>query len=278
MIRWDQRSSNGGRVLVDAHVHIHRCFDTAALLGRAADNFRCAVLPSGAKPQVTGVLLLAEASGMDRFQDLKRKEGEPSLNGWEVRSTADEEALIVTRGHDRLVVVAGFQVTTAERLEVLALATRSRIADGMPWLETIRRVSETGAITVLAWGFGKWWFHRGALVHDALESGRLNGMFLGDNGGRARLGRRPALFALAERTGVNILAGSDPLPFGHEIDRVGSYGSIVKGKLDMQTPARSLKRLLVDAGAAPKTFGRLQALPGFLGCQARLRLPRKSRD
>ena len=265
-------------MLVDAHVHIHRCFDTAALFGRAADNFRCSALPSGGEPQFTGALLLAESAGVDRFQELERVAGKPSLDGWRGRSTADEEALIVTRGQDRLVVVEGFQVTTAERLEILALATRSRIADGLPWLETIRRVSETGAITVLAWGFGKWWFHRGALVHDALELGRLNGMFLGDNGGRPRLGSPPALFALAERTGVNILAGSDPLPFGHEIDRVGSYGSILEGKLDAQTPARSLKRLLMDAGVTPETFGRLQGFPGFLGCQARLRLPRKFRD
>ncbi len=265
-------------MLVDAHVHIHRCFDTATLLERAADNFRSAALPSDAKPQLTGALLLAEAASVDRFQELEGVVGEPSLNGWEVRSTSDGEALTVTRGEDRLLVVAGFQVTTAERLEILALATRSRIADGLPWLETIGRVNETGAVTVLAWGFGKWWFHRGELVRDAMESGKLNGILLGDNGGRPRLGSQPALFALAERAGVNILAGSDPLPFGHEIDRVGSYGSIVEGKLDMQTPARSLKRLLVEAGVAPKTFGRLQGLPGFLGGQARLRLPRKSRD
>jgi hypothetical protein len=261
-------------VLVDAHVHLHPCFDTEMLLAKAAHNFRAAAPAMGMEPQITGVLLLAEAAGLDRFQELKRKAGSRARTGWEVQPTADDEALILSRGEDRLVVVAGFQITTAERLEILALATRSRVPDGLPWLETIRRVSETGAITVLAWGFGKWWFHRGTLVRDAMESGELTDIFLGDNGGRPRLGRQPALFAVAARTGGRVLAGSDPLPFGTEIDRVGSYGSIVEGELNMHAPAESLKRLLVEVGVRPTTFGRLRGFGPFLGSQARLRLLR----
>ena len=42
----------------------------------------------------------------------------------------------------------------------------------------------------------------------------------------------------------------------------------------MHAPARSLKRLLVEVGVRPTTFGRLRGIAPFLGSQARLRLSR----
>ena len=69
-----------------------------------------------------------------------------------------------------VLVIAGRQIVSAERIEVLALGTRTQIPDGQPLAATIDAVRADGALAVLPWGFGKWWGARGRMVDAYLET------------------------------------------------------------------------------------------------------------
>lgn len=53
--------------------------------------------------------------------------------------------------------MAGRQIVTAEKLEVLALGTDLDIDDGRPIREVLSLVTENGGLPVIPWGAGKWW-------------------------------------------------------------------------------------------------------------------------
>lgn len=49
-------------------------------------------------------------------------------------------------------------------------------------------------------------------------------LFLGDEGGRPVFGGYPHPFGRAARLGVRDLPGTDPLPFAHDVTKVGRMG------------------------------------------------------
>ena len=136
------------------------------------------------------MLMLADTQAQDTITLLK----ESSIDGWTMQPTLDECAWLAERdGRVKLVLVAGRQIETEERLEVMALATNESFQDGRPIDATLRSVCDAGAIPVVPWGFGKWSFQRGSIVSRlvrSLSAGSLGlgrEVFLGDNGGRARM-------------------------------------------------------------------------------------------
>ncbi|HVR99610.1 MAG TPA: hypothetical protein VMW27_23500 [Thermoanaerobaculia bacterium] len=261
--------------LVDAHVHVHAAFDPDRFLSGALEGFRRGAAAAGIAAPFTGCLLLAESAGERWF---RQAAGSGAAGSWRLEPTAEPESLRARRPDGaELVVIAGRQVRTREGLEVLALATAEDFADGLPLAETLDRVRASGALPVLPWGFGKWWFSRGALVAAELGSGRGE-LYLGDNAGRPTRFGRPRLFREAAERGVPVLAGSDPLPLAGHGTRAGSYGFLLAGPLDEAQPARSLAALvrrLRAAGAQPRPFGRTSGLLRFCRDQAALRLSRR---
>ncbi len=123
-------------------------------------------------------------------------------------------------------------------------------------------------MTVIPWGFGKWWLYRGALVEAALGRVTGPGIFLGDSAGRPQSGVRPRLFREADERGIPVLAGSDPLPLPEHAARAGSYGFLLQGGIDPGQPAQSLKQ----ATSELRTFGRRVSLAGCYREQLALRL------
>jgi hypothetical protein len=245
--------------LVDSHVHFHACYDLPAFLDGALRNFRKA----GAG---TGHLLLTESAGAHWFR--RWRDGLNAGGGWRFEPTREEESLRVLNGSgDRMVLVAGRQIVARERLEVLALGRDLELPDGLPLVETLERVRESGALPVLPWGFGKWWGRRGMVVAETLE--RDGELFLGDNGGR--LGLDPVLFRRARRLGVRVLPGSDPLPFARHAGLVGSYGFVLPQAVDLDRPAEILLRHIRESGQ-PRAFGRRAGLPRFLRDQVGMQL------
>jgi hypothetical protein len=250
-------------ILLDAHVHFHRCFQAGGFLDAAWRNLSREAAASSQR-----CLCLTEGADEQALDRLRRAE---TGQAWAVTGTAETESLTARRRDGpELLLIGGRQIVTREGLEVLALGRRCSIADGAETREVITAIRADGAIPVLPWGFGKWTLRRRRLVAKLLEEEMSPGVFLGDNGGRAA-GLPPSrLFALGAARRIWTLPGSDPLPFNSQQERVGSYACLITGSLDSDRPAASLRERLQELREQPPTFGRLQPLPAFLGAQARM--------
>lgn len=217
-------------VFVDAHVHIHDCFHLDRFLDAAAANFR-----SHARGVATSrcqfVLCLTETLGAAKFTMLaecaRTGSSPPSVAkaGWSVGCGADRRCLVAMHPeYGAIELVAGRQIVTAEKIEVLALGSLNEWDDGLPAATVVQSVLEAGAIPVLPWGFGKWLGRRRRVIESLMEEFNDGSVYLGDNGGRSAILPTPHEFALAGARGMRILPGSDPLPFDSEYDQAGSYG------------------------------------------------------
>ena len=272
-------------VLVDGHVHVHGCFDVARVFDEAADNFaaaarsldgeRSSATAPRSLPAYDAVLCLVEMRGERFLDDLRARRIGRVWRGrhgfWEVEETSEPESLVVRRGNSRLTLIAGRQLVTRERLEVLALGTMASLPEGEAIDLTLAAVRDVGAAAVLPWGVGKWLGARGAVVARVMADPKWRHVFLGDNGNRLELGPEPAQFALARRAGRAVLPGSDPLPLSGQEARVGAYGFAVDVALDPLRPAAALLALL-KSGSPYVVFGRREPLTRFVGNQLALKL------
>jgi hypothetical protein len=266
----------GAASLVDGHVHLHDCFEVPDFLDAAAANLAAAAKRLGLPGKPTGCLLLAEAQGVDGFARLA--DGTASTGAWRVSPTGEPVSLMARRqGALPIVLVAGRQIVSRERLEVLAVGTRATFADGRPLDQALAGVMAADAVAVVPWGVGKWQGARGRLIADLLERDRDRSLFVGDNGGRLGFAPRPKLFARAQRRCVPVLAGSDPLPSPGQLAKVGGYGFVAAVDLDAQAPFAALRGYLQGLATSPQTFGRLESLPGFVRSQLAMQVRKRFR-
>ena len=258
-------------LLVDAHVHLHPGWPLEKLIDRAAENFAAVRARHSGVNASAGGLMLTESSGVDRFGEIADGHG-VDLGGWRVHLTAEARSLWLTCDRAApLLVVAGRQVVTDERLEVLALGTNHSITDGMALEETVEHVLAADALPVLPWGVGKWWGRRGALVRDVLKRFDQKQLVLADNAGRPVGWPMPGTLRVARRAGRGVLAGSDPLPVQEGAWRAGSFGHWLPGRIDEAEPARAVIEQLRDGASRLETFGRRVSWPGFIREQMALR-------
>ncbi len=237
-------------ILVDFHVHLYRCFSLPDLFTSAADNFQFAADRKGEKT-FAGVLCLAESTGYDVFRQLQ--EGRKIGGKWACRPTADNQSLHLQAGDREIYLIAGRQVNTRERVEVLALGTAHTIADGQSLAATLEQVEHSGALPVLPWGVGKWLGTRGQLVEKILLDPERT-VFPGDNGGRPYGWPEPGQFSLPGRRNKVVLPGSDPLPLSEEQNRAGSYGAVLEEIIN-DTPVRQIMKA-VHAASSLQSYGR----------------------
>jgi len=266
-------------VLVDAHVHIHRCFDPDRFLDAADRNLGTAAANLQAGPAFDGVLALTEGAAEDAFGELWELAAgpRPVWGGWRLERRSDGISLRATRDHRVLLLVAGRQVAAREDLEVLMLGTRRRMADGAAISGVLRQAREWGAVRVIPWGAGKWFFARGRLLSSIMREADRSDFFLGDEGGRPVFWREPRHFADARRAGLRILPGTDPLPFPTETARAGSFGAAFRGRLDPDRPGESLVAALRDPATALIPFGALESPLRFVRHQVGMQLRKRRR-
>jgi hypothetical protein len=175
-----------------------------------------------------------------------------------------------------LTLVSGFQVATSEDLEVLAIGTRERVADGQTFDRSLAQVRASGAFPVIPWGFGKWTLQRGQLIGRLVQSASPGELAFGDNGGRIAGLPAPRLLKLAASRGFAILPGTDPLPFPDQVDRVGSSGFMLPGvDLEGTAPAAAIKRALCAAGQDADGYLALTGPVAFALTQARMQIRKR---
>lgn len=269
-------------ILIDAHVHIYDCFNLENIFESAYSNFKSTADRLLYKNDFIGILLLAETSKDNWFHQIanhavgKNLPDGKKTGNWTFHRT-DENYSLYGRSikPKNLFLIAGQQIVTKEGIELLALGTNERYANGISLTELIESINKTDGIPVIPWGFGKWIGDRGKLLIKLIESKERPRFFLGDNGGRPLVLPAPNQFRLAEEKGIKILPGSDPLPITSESQRIGSFGSSLCGIISKEHPAQDLKQALMDPMVQFQTYGRLENPVRFLCNQIIIRLKKK---
>lgn len=270
-------------ILVDAHVHIYDCFDLEKFFDAAYANFKSAAEQLSHGSDLTGILLLAETSKDDWFQRLadyadgnELPEGKDTGN-WNFRRADEAHSLLAESGDSKnLILIAGRQIVAREGLEILALFTTERFEDGAPIEKLIDDIIDKDAVPVIPWGVGKWFGNRGKVVKKIIENHNNALFYLGDNGNRPVFWPQPKLFRQAGQRGIQVLPGSDPLPFVSESVRAGSYGFVMQTQIDFKESAMLIKQMLIDgANNALRVFGRLEKSHRFLLNQLRTQVRKR---
>jgi hypothetical protein len=158
-----------------------------------------------------------------------------------------------------IALIAGRQIVTAERLEILGLGLLECPQDGQPISDVVKIVLDRGAIPVLPWGFGKWLGARRRVVNETMSVFSGGSLYLGDNSGRPGILPTPPEFALANSLGMKILPGTDPLPFSSECDRAGSFGFYVDALGDRDRLWTGLRSLLRNGEGHLSSYGSLES-------------------
>ena len=266
-------------LLVDAHVHYHDCFDTARFFDGAQRNFAVAATRLGRVANTRGCLAFTESAWDHHFRAFREHASRLAPPGWRFDHTSEEYSLIANRNDGAsIVILAGRQLVTTDGLEVLAIGTAEEFADGLDTREAIAAVQACGALAVLPWGFGKWWFKRGQIAGEIIDSIEAEAFFLGDNGGRPGLSPQPSLFRRGRRRGIQVLPGSDPLPFTDQSAAVGSFGFVLAGRFNEQRPGDSIKVAILEHAGEFERFGRGESLISFCRQQVAMQLDKRRRS
>jgi len=250
---------------VDGHAHFHANFSLETFLHGAREK----LLRVDGK---TGALLLAHIGSETPLHSLQERTDLP--DAW-TRTKPDATSLLFQ--HDdgtSIVIVAGRQIATAEKLELLTLCSDASMQEGLSLRESIQMALSNSAIPVVPWGFGKWWFSRGKLLKDLIQSDFEGHWLIGDSGCRIA-GLPPKMLALANQAGIATIAGSDPLPIASHAARAGSYGTVFPETMDLNQPTVWMRNALQNLDSAP-SFGRCRSLPQFVCDQLGLRIAKRS--
>lgn len=254
--------------VIDGHAHYYDAHDPGRWLDAAWRNMAAA---GGRNWQ--GCLMLARTG---RARSPAQLAARLAGSGWRAEPTDEPDSLVaIRRGGGHLLLVGGHQLATAERVEVLSFGAAA--ADGEPLTDTVTAVAAAGGLAVLPWAFGKWLALSPAtldILH-RLAPGRL---LLGDNRGRPRALPAAWPFRWAERRGIAVLPGSDPLPLADHAELAGSYGFVLDGWLDEARPAAALRARLAALTGQPRRYGNRVSLSGFCREQLRLRTTPRRRE
>jgi len=233
-------------VVCDAHLHIYPCYDLARAFHFLDRNL------SGLAPKAARVAFLAERNDCRFFDRLR--EGDLAVEGWNIDAHGD--FLVLDRDGEKILLIAGRQIVTREKLELSAMGFAGEIPDGMPIDETVRAIVDGGALPAVNWAPGKWFLRRGRVLRDLLERTEPRDLVACDSSLRPRGWGEPVLMRVAAKKGFTVVAGSDPLPLEGEERNMGRYGFVCDFDLDPAAPTASLLGHLRDGGGRIERAGR----------------------
>lgn len=241
-------------VVADCHVHFYPEYDLGKLLRQAHKNL-CQFSESDSAIKL---LLLTERKSEHFFDELAQLGSIPNAPDLKISLTSEPSSIKVTLPDlSSMFIIAGKQINTCERIEVLSLASAAEIPDNLPIEQTLLTVQQAGGIPVVNWAPGKWSFGRGKIVAEIINKASSKDLVLCDTTLRPRCSPMPKLMRLAKKKGIRIIAGSDPFPFSGEEKRVGTYG--IEGEqpsFDSDRPGLSLKNCILGSDHKWEVVGR----------------------
>lgn len=261
-------------ILVDSHAHYYECFDPAKFLAGAFRNF-CKAGQSLGLSEWHGCLIVSATPKSPSFRRLQQI---LASEGWDVRRTQERVSFSVKGPrNEELFLIGGLQTNTSEGIEVIVAGDAGGIASGMTLRTMLTCIDPESTFAVIPWGFGKWCFRRGKILHHQLAERPRPIFFLGDNSGRPRIVPDPRQFRTAMSNQVWILPGSDPLEFPGHASKAGCSGIFLSGAFDLGRPFDSIRMVLSQCAAQPKTFRQRETLPNFCFYQTRVHARRLRR-
>lgn len=230
-------------ILADTHVHIYPWHRTAVALRTAYRHL------SAPGETCVRALFLTERHDCHFFREIQALCADLPDD----LRLAQVDSAGVARFHHRedgdLYVVAGRQLVSAERIELLALTIDTDLEDGAPVRDLIAAVRGRGGIPVLSWAPGKWFGGRERIISGLIDESRPDELMVGDTSLRPTVWPEPILMRQARKKGLRVLAGSDPLPADGEESVIGSYAMALEGAFDPARPLDSFRALLWSGDA-----------------------------
>lgn len=240
------RHTGAVKIAVDTHVHLYPFYELDLFFESAVAHL------TGSD---ASAICLMDRAGQSEFTGLR--EGRRKARDWALEKLDEPGAL---RARDRrgreIIILAGRQIVTRERIEVLALGREKPLPDGETLGDTLARIREDGGLPILPWGLGKWWGRRGRLVERALLSAAPGSLAVGDTCLRPSFFGESPLHRLARLQGLMVLYGSDPLPRAGEERYVGRLATLLEGEWDPLEPVDSLLGLVARRAPAAEIGSR----------------------
>lgn len=253
---------------IDGHVHFHSFFSLPAFLGAAKRNFERGVKD---RRRSTGVLMLAGMDAEPSFSRIERQL-DSVVSNWDY-SRPDKGSFLFQDDEANIVLISGQQLITAEQLELLVFCTDEPFPNHVPIRLALEQATQRAAVAVIPWGFGKWWFRRGRILSEILDARVPQRFLIGDSGCRPAF-LSSAHMSRAKKLGIQNLAGSDPLPLRSHEARVGSFGTVVPGQVDLSAPTNWVRERLFNLEES-KTFGKTRMPMNFVADQVRIRIAQR---
>ncbi len=264
-------------ILIDTHLHIYDCYDIIRFFKEANRNFSYYNKNLKFAEKYVGILFLTESDGFNYFDKLQENSNniiqDLENEGFFIKESDEKCSLVFeTADSNLIVIIAGQQIITKEKLEVLSLGTQQKIEYSLSLEETVKRINNIDAIPVLPWGFGKWLGKRSEVINSFIQKNHGNKFFLGDNSGRLALLKVPAQFKFSDQNKKIVLRGSDPLPIKSQEKKAGSFGFYFVSEIDLSNPFRDVKKMIYSLENEPDNYGKLENIFDFFKNQIMLRL------
>ena len=248
-------------LLIDAHVHIYPGYDWEKAVTNLLSNLPGAGSPD--HPLIIG--MLAESKAHRFYKDVMEKPDSFTGRPIELTPGPDTGSIAIrVQGLLKGYFMAGRQIVTREKLEILALGVDVSVPDGLTANETLDSIRSASAIPVLSWSPGKWFGHRGKIIQTLITTSTPDRFMIGDTAMRPGLWPLPCLMELALKKGFQVIGGSDPLPLPGEERRVGTYGISTLAAFDPNKPGSIIRQLLRQQENHFTLIGKRSALLPFL--------------
>ena len=210
--------------IVDFHGHLYPRYDPDKLLRSLVENGKKRF--PGSRAGIP-VFCLAERMGQRWFANTQAKGIHQLGCGWTATPCDDRLSLRLEKEEQVVFIVAGRQIISTERLEVLSLALDLSMDDSSATETVIERILESGGIPVLPWSPGKWMGQRGRVVQRMLDRFGPGKVLIGDTIMRPTSYSGGRVFRESKRAGFVHLPGSDPLPMSGEESQAGRYSALI---------------------------------------------------
>jgi len=257
IFQYHERMINKKIIVVgDGHFHLYPCHEPATAISnlmRNLDLMAESARGPGPGQDVCKIAFLAESKQHDYFHEILKNEIDFKAVGFEVSAGPEKHCVSFSKqGKQELCLVAGRQIVTRERLEILGLGMEEIVPDGIPAEEAVGKVIAAGGLPALAFSPGKWLFNRGKIAFALAERHQEN-ILIGDSALRPAGWPEPEIMRRAKG---KILPGSDPLPLPGDEKYAGCYGFIYQGSFDISKPLTSMKEIIAATPPAIIPAGR----------------------